>query len=142
MNKIILSGRLTADPESKFTPNGKQVTRFRLAVDRGFKKDDGTKETDFFSCEAWGKTAEVVEKYCFKGNKILVEGRVQIRQYEKNGEKRNVTEVVVEKIELLGSKNDNQGQGQSNGQQRAQAQSKQDDYPGDSPDDYPGDLPF
>lgn len=79
MNKIILSGRLTKDPEVKIAQSGKAYTRVGIAVDRAFSKD---KEVDFFNLVAFGKTAEFLGKRFSKGSKILVEGRVQIERYE------------------------------------------------------------
>ena len=98
MNKCQLIGRLTADPELK-NANGKSVTSFILAVDR-FKDS-----TDFIPCVAWEKKAETITNYVRKGDRLAVAGRIQIRNYEtQQGEKRSVTEVVVEDIDLIQSK--------------------------------------
>lgn len=100
MNKVILSGRLTKDVELRRTPNGTPVTSFNLAVDR-VKKG----ETDFFSCIAWNKLAEIINQYVSKGNKILVEGILQNRKYvDQQGNNKIITEVVVSNIEFLESK--------------------------------------
>lgn len=102
MNKIILTGRLTKDPEIRYTQKGKVVAQFTLAVDRPFTNQDGQREADFINNVAWGKTAEVIGNHVHKGHKILSEGRLQIRQYtDKNGAKRYATEVIVNNIEFL-----------------------------------------
>ena len=102
MNKIIISGHLTKNPELRYTNTQKAVTTFTLAVDRPFLNKDGVKEADFIPVVVWEKTAEVVNHHCTKGQKLLVEGRVQVRNYEdKSGEKRWMTEVIGDKIEFL-----------------------------------------
>ena len=102
MNKIIITGRLTKDPELRYTSNQKVVTSFTLAVDRPFLNQEGVREADFIPVVVWGKTAEIINKFCTKGQKLLIEGRVQVRNYEdKSGEKRWVTEVIGDKIEFL-----------------------------------------
>ena len=92
MNKIILLGRLTKDIELKETVSGKSYARVGLAVDRPFSKN---KEVDFFNLVAWDKTAEMMSRYFEKGRRILVEGRMQMNNYEKNGVKVNGYDVVV-----------------------------------------------
>ena len=92
MNKIILLGRLTKDIELKETVSGKSYTRVGLAVDRPFSKN---KEVDFFNLVAWDKTAEMMSRYFEKGRRILIEGRMQMNNYEKNGVKYNGYDVVV-----------------------------------------------
>ena len=103
MNKAILIGRITANPELRTTQSGNQNTTFSLAVNRNYTKEDGTRETDFISCTAWKKTAENIVKYCSKGSQIAIEGRIQTRSYDaQDGTKRYVTEVLVENIHFLG----------------------------------------
>lgn len=92
MNKIILLGRLTKDIELKETVSGKSYTRVGLAVDRPFSKN---KEVDFFNLVAWDKTAEMMSRYFEKGRRILVEGRLQMNNYEKNGVKVTGYDVIV-----------------------------------------------
>ncbi len=104
MNKVILIGRLTSDPEVMNTQSGKAVARYRLAVDRQRKKD-GQQETDFISCVAWDKGAEFASRYLSKGTKIAVEGRIQTGSYEKDGVKHYTTDVIVERQEFCESKN-------------------------------------
>lgn len=107
MNKTILMGRLTRDPEVRYTQgdNASAVARFSLAVDRRFKKD-GEQTADFINCVAFGKTAEFIEKYGHKGTKFVVEGRIQTGSYtNKDGQKVYTTDVVVEQVEFAESKN-------------------------------------
>lgn len=106
MNKVILMGRLTRDPEVRYTQgdNASAVARFFLAVDRRFKKD-GEQTADFINCVAFGKTGEFIEKYGRKGTKFVVEGRIQTGSYtNKDGQKVYTTDVVVEQVEFAESK--------------------------------------
>lgn len=103
MNKCHIIGRMTKDPEVRYTQGGTAVATFTLAVDRRVAKDK-PKETDFIPCVVWGKMADgVVKNYCHKGKQVAVEGRIQVRSYDaKDGTKRYVTEVIVNELELLG----------------------------------------
>lgn len=134
MNRVLLSGRVVADPELRYTPSGKAVASYHLAVERPFKSD-GKQETDFLSCVAWGKIGEFAGKYLRKGAKIIVEGRIQTGSYEKNGVKHYTTDIIVERHEFCESK--------SSGQSTPAAQGS---YGGASPTftgiDDDGDLPF
>lgn len=108
MNKTLLVGRATKDPDIRYTQSEQPMTiaRFNLAVDRRFKKE-GEQSADFISCVAFGKTAEFIEKYVFKGTKIAVEGRIQTGSYTNNdGNKVYTTDVVVEQVEFAGAKTD------------------------------------
>lgn len=105
MNFVILTGRLTRDPEIRYTNSNKAVASFSLAVDDG-KDRDGNKKTQFLDCVAWEKTAELLDQYFQKGDGLTVTGRLQKRQYEKDGEKRYVTEVRVNGIEFPLSRKD------------------------------------
>ncbi|MCI1945865.1 single-stranded DNA-binding protein [Clostridium luticellarii] len=102
MNKVVLIGRLTKDPELRFTPGmGKAVTTFTIAVDRRFSKD-GQREADFIPIVVWGKQAESTANYMSKGKLIGVSGRIQTRNYEaKDGSRRYVTEVIAEEVQFL-----------------------------------------
>lgn len=103
MNKVILMGRLTRDPEVRMSGDT-AVARFSLAVDRRFKKD-GEQTADFINCVAFGKTGEFIEKYGRKGTKFVVEGRIQTGSYtNKDGQKVYTTDVVVEQVEFAESK--------------------------------------
>lgn len=105
MNKIILMGRLTRDPEVRYTQkDNTPVARYSLAVDKKYKRDDGI-TADFFNIVAFGKSAEFTEKYLRKGTKMLIAGRVQTGTYEKDGVKIPFFEVVVEEQEFAESKN-------------------------------------
>lgn len=105
MNKAILVGNLTKDPEMRTTPNGVSVTSFTVAVQRRYKDADGNYQADFINCVAWRSTAEFVAKYFTKGSRIGVVGTIQTRTYDdQNGNKRYVTEVVADEVEFAGSK--------------------------------------
>ena len=107
MNKVILMGRLTRDPEVRYSQGESSlaIARFTLAVDRRFKRDN-EQSADFISCVAFGKTAEFFEKYTHQGTKLVVEGRIQTGSYtNKDGQKVYTTEVVVENTEFAESKN-------------------------------------
>ena len=108
MNHWTGIGRLTRDPNVKYTQSGKAVASFTLAIDRR-RSGDAEKQADFISCVAWEKTAEVIAQYVSKGQKIAVEGRIQTRSYDANdGTKRYVTEVVVNSMEFCDSKSGQQ----------------------------------
>ena len=107
LNKIILMGRLTRDPELRRTGTGTAVTSFSLAVDRDFKSQSGEKETDFIDIVAWRSTAEFVSKYFTKGRMAVGEGRLQIRDWtDKDGGKRRSAEVVADNVYFGDSKRD------------------------------------
>ncbi len=102
MNKVILVGRLTRDPEVKNTQSGRAVATFTLAVDRRYKGKDGKKEADFIPIVFWGKQAELVGQYLSKGSQIGVSGRLQVRNYDaQDGTKRYVTEVIGDELTFL-----------------------------------------
>ena len=106
MNKVILSGNLCHDIEVKYTTtSNKPVVSNSIAVRSDFKNADGEYDTTFINITVWNKTAEFLSNYASKGTKILVEGKLNSRSYDdKEGNRRNVTEVIVDKVELLGSK--------------------------------------
>ena len=108
LNRIILMGRLTRDPELRYTPNNIPVASFSLAVDRDFKnRDTGEKQTDFIDIVAWRQTAEFVSKYFAKGRMAVVEGRLQIRDWQdREGNKRRSAEVVADNVYFGDSKRD------------------------------------
>jgi len=146
MNKIVLIGRLTKDPELKFTPGtGTAVATFTLAVDRRFSKD-GQKEADFIPIVVWGKQAESTANYMSKGKLIGINGRIQTRNYDaKDGTKRYVTEVVAEEVQFLewggasGSKNES---GNSNSEKRNQSGSDEKSFGEEMTPVDDGDIPF
>ena len=102
MNKIILKGRLTNNPDLKQTPSGVSVTKFTIAVNRRFDRE----KTDFINCEAWRNTAEFISNYFTKGKEIAVVGELHIDKTESNGVTRYFTNVVVDEAEFCGSKGD------------------------------------
>ena len=105
LNKIILMGRLCANPELRRTNSGTAVTSFSLACDRDFKPQSGDKETDFIEVVAWKNTAEFVSKYFSKGRMAVVEGRLQIRDWtDKSGNKRTTAEVVADNVYFADAK--------------------------------------
>lgn len=107
LNKIIIMGRLTRDPELRRTGSGTAVTSFSLACDRDFKSQSGDKETDFIDVVAWKNTAEFVSKYFSKGRMAVVEGRLQIRDWtDKAGNKRITAEIVADNVYFADSKRD------------------------------------
>jgi single-strand DNA-binding protein len=101
MNKVILTGRLTSEP--KIVGTEKKAAHFRIAVDRRFKRD-GEDAADFLSCTAFGKTAEFVQYYLHKGTKVGVDGRIQTGSYEKDGRRVYTTDVIVENVEFMESR--------------------------------------
>lgn len=108
MNKAILIGRLTKDPELRTTPTGRNVCQFSVAVSRNFTNANGEREADFINCVVWDKQAENLVKYQKKGNQIAVEGRIQTRNYDdKDGKKIYVTEIFVSNVTFLDSKGSN-----------------------------------
>lgn len=112
MNKILLVGRFTRDPEVRYTDGGLSIARFGLAVDRKFKKEGDAQTADFPNCIAFGKTAEFIEKYFHQGQRIGLEGRLQTGSYtNKDGQKVYTTDVVVENCEFVESKGDGGNQG-------------------------------
>ena len=107
LNRIVLMGRLTRDPELRRTQSGTAVTSFSIACDRDFKSQGGEKETDFIDIVAWRGTAEFVSKYFTKGRMAIVEGRLQIRDWtDNNGSKRRSAEVIADNIYFGDSKRD------------------------------------
>lgn len=130
MNSVNLIGRLVRDPELKYTQSGLAVLRFTVAVDRKLSKDkreeaqaNNQPTADFISCTAFGKTAEVIANYHGKGSQIAVEGRIQTGSYEKDGRTIYTTDVLVNSITFVGSKNNNSGGGNYQN-----SSNKQDDY--------------
>lgn len=117
MNKVILMGRMTKDVEVKTTPAGKSVCSFTVACDKRFKAQNGERQADFINCVAWEKHATTIGNYFHKGSRIMVVGRLETRSYDdQNGQKRYVTEVIVDEIEFVDTK------AESGNQQTAQEQ--------------------
>ncbi|MFR9276514.1 MAG: single-stranded DNA-binding protein [Peptoniphilus senegalensis] len=124
MNNAAIVGRLTRDPELKYTQSGTAVTRITVAVDRGLSKEkkqaaqaNNQATADFINCTAWGKTAELISNYFSKGNQIGIVGRIQTGSYEKNGQMIYTTDVVINSISFVESKNtNNDGNNKANNQ--------------------------
>ena len=107
-NKVILGGRLTADPELRQTPSGVAATSFSIAVNRPYSKNQEQQQADFINCVAWRSTAEFITKYFKKGSSICVTGSIQNRSWtDKDGQKRYATDVVVSEATFVDGKNDN-----------------------------------
>lgn len=102
INRVVLSGRLTSDPELRQTSDGKPVINFSIAVERPYhNKEWGKKTADFFTIIAWQKLAEICEKYLHKGMMVAVDGHLQCRKFEKDGVVKNFTDVVAENVQFL-----------------------------------------
>lgn len=116
LNRIILIGRLTRDPELRYTPAGVAVTQFTLAVDRNFTGQNGEREADFIPVVTWRQLAETCANYLRKGRLTAVEGRIQVRNYENNEGKRvYVTEVIADNVRFLESSQSRDGGNTSSG---------------------------
>ena len=140
LNRVVIQGRMAFDPELKRTNSGTAVCSFRLAVNRDFKASDGGRDTDWINCVAWRQTAEFLCRYFSKGKMILVDGRLQSRDWtDKNGNKRMEIEVVAESIHFCDTKRD-EG---SNSIPRDPPDGIQDGLDGELPEvEDEGDLPF
>ena len=114
LNRVVLVGRLTKDPELRYTPNGVAVAQFTLAVNRTFSNQQGDREADFINCVVWRRAAENVANFLKKGSLAGVDGRLQTRNYEgQDGRKVYITEVVADSVQFLEPKGANQGGGQA-----------------------------
>ena len=114
LNRVVLIGRLTRDPELRYSPSGVAVTNFTLAIDRKFKNAQGEKEADFIPCVAFKQLAELCANYLAKGKLVSVDGRIQVRTYnDKDGQKRWVTEVITEDVHFLSPKDSGGGSSDS-----------------------------
>lgn len=132
MNKVILIGNLTKDPELSETPSGVSYCKFSIAVNRPFANSDGERETDFFNITTWRGQAETCAKYLTKGKKVCVVGSLQNREYtDKNGVKRTATDVIASEIEFLSPRQEDGGKTAQKAEERPQLEEYDDD-----------DLPF
>lgn len=118
MNKVCLTGRITKNIELKYNQNNVAITNFTLAVTRKFKNQNGEYESDFINCIAYKSTAELLNKYVKKGDLLGIEGRIQTRNYEKDGKRIYVTEVIVDSIDFLQAKKDESKQETENTKQK------------------------
>ena len=137
LNCAVIMGRLTSDPELRQTPSGVSVTRFTVAVDRGYTKQGEEKKTDFLKIVVWRQAAEFVCRYFTKGSMIAIQGSIETGSYEKDGVKHNTFEIVADNVSFCGSKND----GQSNNSPQAEPQATESAYD-IVYDDSDSDLPF
>ena len=115
LNKVMVIGHLGKDPEMRYTPSGRPVTTFSVAVSRSWNTADGERrsETEWFNIVAWGNLAEICKQYLHKGQQVYIEGRLQTRRWEDNeGQKRTSVEVVANEMMMLGDRRDNSGQSQ------------------------------
>ena len=136
INKVILIGNLGQDPELRYTSSGVAVASFSMATGESWKDQDGNvqEKTQWHKLVAWRKLAEIVGEYLKKGSKVYIEGRIQYRSYDdKNGVKRDVTEIVVDQLLML----DSRGGGQMNGSSPAAAQQSTEESSSDKVDDLP-----
>lgn len=114
VNKVILVGNLGKDPEQRYTPSGTAVTTFPMATTERYKDRDGNRQekTEWHNIVAWRQLAEICGKYLHKGKQVYIEGKIQTRNYDdKDGNKRYITEIVADQMQMLGSRDDNQGGG-------------------------------
>lgn len=140
LNRVVLVGRLTKDPELRSTPNGVNVGTFTLAVNRTFTNAQGEREADFINVVVFKKQAENVKNYLSKGSLAGVDGRLQTRNYEnKDGQRVFVTEVVADSVQFLEPKNNNQ---QPNNNYHQQRQTQTGNNPFDNTEEDFSDLPF
>lgn len=145
INNVVLVGRLTRDPELRFTSNGSAVASFNLAVNRNFKTQEGEREADFVNCVIWRKPAEALANYAKKGTLIGVVGRIQTRNYEnQQGQKVFVTEVVCDNFQLLERRDSSEYQSNNSSSQNSSSFKDTSDPFGNSSQVgiNPDDLPF
>lgn len=145
MNKVILMGRLTKDPIVKYTDAAKPlcIARYTLAVDRRVRRDQQGQQADFISCVAFGKAGEFAEKYCHKGTKLAITGRIQTGSYtNRDGQKVYTTEVAIEDQEFAESKNAAHGVNTPSGEDSASGQQEAEDGFMNIPDGTDEELPF
>ncbi len=149
-NKVVLVGNLTRDPELRHISSGTAVTDIGLAVnDRVKRNNEWVDETTFVDITLWGRTAEVASEYLSKGSSVLIEGRLKLDSWEKDGQKRSKLKVIGEKMQMLGSKSGGGGGGRqstrTSGSSASEGNSSYDDdydYSDNSPATAPDDLPF
>lgn len=134
LNRIVLIGRLVADPQLRYTQTGVAVTNFRIAVDRQFTNNQGERETDFIDIVTWRKLAEVCANNLSKGRLVGVDGRLQIREYEYEGQRRRQAEVVADNVNFLDRPTDGAASGGQGVARPVPAESSVDEF---NPDDVP-----
>ena len=120
LNKVMIIGHLGRDPEMRYTPSGRPVTTFTIAVSRSWNTADGERrtETEWFNIVAWGNLAEICKQYLYKGQQVYIDGRLQTRRWEdKEGQKHTSVEVVANEMMMLGERRDNSSQTQESSEQ-------------------------
>ena len=120
LNKVMIIGHLGRDPEMRYTPSGRPVTTFTIAVSRSWNTADGERrtETEWFNIVAWGNLAEICKQYLYKGQQVYIDGRLQTRRWEdKEGQKHTSVEVVANEMMMLGERRDNSNQSQESTEQ-------------------------
>jgi len=144
INRVVLVGRLTRDPELRYTPSGVAVTNFTLAVNRPFTNQQGDRETDFINIVVWRRQAENVANYLKKGSLAGVDGRIQTRSYENNqGQRVFVTEVMADSVQFLEPKSVTQTRGEYSGNPSfGQSAYQNPNQPGDDKDRFMNEDPF
>lgn len=129
MNKVILSGRFTRNPEQRMMSNQTEFSKFSLACQSSFVNKDGEKDTEFINCVAFGKTAATINRYCKKGAMIVAQGRIKNSSYDaQDGTKRYVTDVVIDNFEFAGTSQNKSGQAQVQNTPVVQQESASDPY--------------
>ena len=141
VNKVILLGRLTKDPETRYMTNGEAVTNFTVATSEQWKSKDGEKQekTEFSNCVAYKKLAEIIAEYLKKGSQIYVEGKLQTRKWEKDGVTRYTTEIIINEMTMLGGKQDQRADSNTEQAAKAAPTIKEPVHRMDNFDDY---IPF
>ena len=145
INRVCLVGRLTRDPELKFTPTNTPIASFSMANNKSWKGQDGEKKENcsFFNCIAWGKTGEIIAQYFKKGQRIIIEGRLQQRSWnDKDGNRRSVVEVVVENFQFLDAPSANKESGTAQHEKTASEPENVPSYEDCSPAFTDDDIPF
>lgn len=132
VNKVILIGNVGKDPETKFLESGNIVSNFSLATSETYKNKAGEKvtNTEWHNIVVWGKLAEITEKFIKKGSQVYLEGKIKTRSYDKDGEKRYVTEIYADTIQMIGSKKEGS-------ESKQEPEKEKDDFDGSAPDDLP-----
>jgi single-strand DNA-binding protein len=134
LNKVMVIGHLGKDPEMRYTPSGRPVTTFTVAVSRSWNTADGERrtETEWFNIVAWGNLAEICKQYLYKGQQVYIEGRLQTRRWEdKEGQKHTSVEIVANEMMMLGDRRDNSNQAQESeqGEDQSEPIADEDEFP-------------
>lgn len=146
VNKVILMGGLTRDPEVRYMPNGEAVANFSLATSETWKSKDGVKQekSEYHNVVAYRKLGEIIGEYCKKGSQVFIEGKLQTRKWEKDGVTRYTTEIIADKMQMVGGKNNSSGNTSGASDENNQPQERSEQSGRDPSDfsDMPDDFPF